>query len=256
MKTFSVMFEKGYCQFIMAGFKYLYHGKREIESPLYNFCDEIPLSSLGRDAALDLITIPMANMGIDYENPEDRELILDYTHRHPNLLQFICKNLVKKVEDHKNPNNRRTIFKQDIIELVNTEYENYIMDEIYMFKTDISDREKLIIISAMEECKNKDNFSTNEIRARLKKYNLNIPINLLNKNMQELVMRFIFKKEEKDRYRFALPNFPDILKNSIDEGLQEDLIQEIQTNFPLWDEATTSTSTDARDKKHYRTIEP
>ncbi len=250
IKTFNVMSENKYCQFIMAGFKYLYHGSHEIESSLYKFCDEIQLSTLDRDAALDLITIPMANIGINYENLEDRELILDYTNHHPNLLQFICKNLVKKVEKHKNPKDRRTIFKKDIKELLNKEYENYIMDEIYMFNTDISDRDKLIILAAVEECKNKASFSTHEIKARLKKYNFNIPINLLNKNMQELMMRFIFKKEEKDRYRFSLLNFPDILKNSIDDNLQEDLIQEIQANFPLWDEATTSLSADVRAPKN------
>jgi len=65
------------------------------------FCELIHMAPLDRDAALDLITEPMKSIGIEYHDKADREVILEYTACHPNLLQFYGKYLIEKIGKHR-----------------------------------------------------------------------------------------------------------------------------------------------------------
>ncbi len=227
MKIFRALDQKGYCRFILAGFKELYHEKRGISAPQYNFYEEIRLANLDKDAAQELITKPMNNMGIDYRDDEDKELIYDYTSRHPNLLQFFCKQLVERVKRHKNLKERRLILRDDIEGLLNAEFEAYIVDEVYMFYSDLSALEKLIVVSMGENESLRLSFSTDEVAARLKAYNIHLDKKSLQKIMRELVMRFIFKDEGRENYSFALSTFPDILEKIVDEDYRNNLVKEV-----------------------------
>ena len=228
LHTFRTMSQNTCCQFIFAGFKELYHRKREIENPLYNFCKEIILTPLDRKAALDLITRPMDSIGVQYQNPEDRELILEYTACHPNLLQFFCEELIDKIEEHSKVEDRRTIFKKDIEKLLNSKYENYIMDEIYMFFSDLPDINRLILILLVEEYMEQSgqaSFSLAKIRDKLIQQGLEVSINNVHRNLRNLVMRFILLDKGNENYGFALPVFPGILKKRIDNDFKNSLIE-------------------------------
>jgi hypothetical protein len=172
----------------------------------------------------------MASIGVYYNNKEDRELILDYSACHPNLLQFFCKHLMGKIEKHDKVENRRTIFREDIEELFDTEYEEYIMDEIYMFSMELSDINKLILILLVEDESYGKSFSANEIRDKLLEIGILININDVNRNLKNLVMRFILLDLGKDNYCFALSFFPGILKNRIDDSYKKSIIKEIKRN--------------------------
>lgn len=231
LHTFRTMSQNNHCQFIFAGFKELYHRKREIENPLYNFCKEIILTPLDRKAALDLITKPMDSIGVKYRNNEDRELILEYTACHPNLLQFFCEELIDKIEEHGKVEERRTIFKKDIEKLLNSKYENYIMDEIYMFFSDLPDINRLILVLLVEEYTEKPGqniFSLANIRDKLIQQGLEISINKVHRNLRNLVMRFILQDKGNENYSFALPVFPGILKKRIDNDFKMSLIDELK----------------------------
>jgi hypothetical protein len=227
---FRTLSQKPHCQFIFAGFKVLYHGKREIEEPLYNFCEEIILEPLDQKSALDLITIPMRNIGIQYKNPGDRELILEYTARHPTLLQFFCKNLVERVEKHEKVEDRRTIFKEDIEALFASKYERYVIDDVYMFSSELTPLNRLVLVLMVEEHPLKKSFTTDETRDRLIRAGIKISRNEVHKSLKILEMRFILKDEGRDKYRFALPIFPEILKKRIDRNFKERTIKEIMEN--------------------------
>jgi histone H3/H4 len=232
MHIFRVMSQKNYCQFIFAGFKELYHSKRDIENPMYNFCEEIKLEPLDREAALDLITKPMGSIGVHYKNKEDREIILKYTASHPNLIQFFCKHLVEKIEKHKRTEDRRTILKEDIEELFNSAYEDYIMDEVYMFFSDLSDINKLILVLFVEEQTGGNIFSEDEIRHILIDKRILISRNDLHRNLRNLVIRFILVDIGGENYRFALPVFRDILGKRVDKRFKNNLIKEIRKIAP------------------------
>ncbi len=229
LKIFRSMAQNNFCQFVLAGFKTLYRDKRDIESPLYNFCEEIQLTPLEKEAALDLITSPMKSIGVEYQNPSDRELIMVYTVCHPNLIQFFGKHLIDSIEKHEREEDRRTIFREDIEKLFDTRYEEYIIDEIYMIFSDINDLNKLIIIMIIEETAHKETVSTEEIKKKLMEQGINLPINRVQQDLKLLEMRFILKDSGKGRFSFALPVFPGMLKKRIDEDFKATLLQELNS---------------------------
>jgi len=229
MRIFRTMAQKNYCQFIFAGFKELYHTKRHIENPMYNFCEEIIMEPLENEAALDLITKPMESIGVHYNDQEDRDVILEYTGRHPNLLQFFCAKLIEKVEKHPKIEDRRAIFRTDIEEVFDKEYKKYILDDIYMFFSDLSNINRLILILLVESSLNikKSYFSLSEIKGLLMDCYIDISLQDVYRNLIELVVRFILI-DEKENYRFALPIFPIILKKRVDNDLKKRTITEIK----------------------------
>jgi hypothetical protein len=232
MRNFRSMSQDRYCQFIFAGFKELYNTKRHLENPMYNFCEEIILDPLDEEASLDLITKPMESIGIHYHKNEDRKLILEYTARHPNLMQFLCTQLVKKVEKHTDIEERRTIFKNDIEDVFNKEYQNYIMDKVYMFFSDLSPVNRLILIMLVESSSENRNFYINEIKGLFLDHQIDtdtISPNAIQRNLRDLVVRFILV-DEGNNYRFALDKFPDILKEKIDIFSKDETIKEITSN--------------------------
>jgi hypothetical protein len=232
LKIFRSMAQNDYCQFVFAGFKTLSPYKRSLDSPLYNFCELIRMEPLERDAALALLTEPMRSIGIDYHDLSDRELILEYTACHPNLLQFYGKHLIERIEKHHQVEDRRTIFRDDIEDLFNLEYENYIIDEIYMFYSDLDDIDKLIVTLMMEELDNnvKKNLSSDQIKTMLKNLRVSITMNQAYQALKILAMRFILQDNGEGRFSFALPAFPGMLKKRIDEDFKESLIREVRGN--------------------------
>jgi hypothetical protein len=228
MSTFRTLSQEGSCQFIFAGFKELYNTKRKIENPMYNFCEEIILDPLDDEAAKTLTIEPMESIGVHYKNPEDRNLILEFTARHPNLMQFFCKQLVKKVEKHSRIEDRRTIFKEDVHEVFGKEYKEYLMDEVYMFSSDLSDINQLILILlANDPRKDKRYFSTFEIRDLLADTDVYLSKNEIHLNLRELVVRFILVDEGDGNYRFALSVFPGILQHQVDPDFKRKTITDI-----------------------------
>ena len=229
MKNFRSRSQNRYCQFIFAGFKELYKTKRHIENPMYNFCEEIILDPLDETASLELITKPMESIGIHYHRIEDRKLILEYTARHPNLMQFFCKKLVEKVEKHTDIKDRRTVYENDIKDLFDNEYQNHIMDEVYMFFSDLSPINRLIIMVLVETSSKNRLFSIDEVKRFLKDHDIDLSTNEVHEKLSELVVRFILVNDGKN-YRFALDKFPGILKEKIDSDFKNETIKEIKAN--------------------------
>jgi hypothetical protein len=225
MHIFRAMSEKNYCQFIFAGFMKLYLTKHDYKNPMYNFGQEEILDQLEKEAALDLVTKPMIKIGVSYKNPEVRDTILEYTGRHPNLIQFFCKKLVEKVDKHPRIEDRRTIFKTDIAEVFDTKYQDYIMNDVYGFFSELSNINRLILILLTEE--EKKYFSLNEIHDSLLDCGISILLNHVPPKLKELVVRFILIEEE-TKYRFAIPVFPHILRKRIDKYFKEKTIDEIK----------------------------
>jgi Cdc6-like AAA superfamily ATPase len=232
LRLFRSMSQANYCQFIFAGINALHRYKREIENPLYNFCEEIKLEPLDKKSAVDLITKPMEKIGIHYHNKNDTDFILDYTGSHPNLVQFFCQQLLETIDRHEDMEARRTIFFNDINQLFDFVYEEYIMDEVYMFSTDLSKMDQLILILLAEEHSNGNGkvFSINEICQKIKDNGIHYSKDEIHQHVRNLVMRFILLDNGKNRYSFALSIFPGILKKRIDNEFKQEIIEEIKAN--------------------------
>jgi Cdc6-like AAA superfamily ATPase len=234
MKMFRGLSQEDICQFIFAGFKELYKLKRDMGNPLYNFCEEIELKPLDEQPALDLISRPMENMGVHYRDDGDKELILFYTGRHPNLLQYFCMKLVEEIEKHEKEEDRRTIFNGDIEEVYNSDYQEYILDKVYLFTTEMSAVNRLILVLLVEDRRNRNGkrFSMEKIKNKLAAHGIKKSERDLHLHLKHLVMRFVLLDEGKDNYKFALPVFPEILGQRIDDDYKYRIIKEIKENAP------------------------
>ncbi len=232
MKTLRSMSQTNICQFIFSGFKELYNQKRDIDNPLYNFFQEIRLKPLNEREALRLVSEPMESIGISYDKEEDQKLILEYTACHPNLVQFFCMHLIKEVEDHKEVEHKRTIFRQDIENVFGDEYEKYIIDEVYMFFTDLSSLERLILIILSEQdlLFGQKSYTEPEIREWLLECGVSTLLEDIHKILKYFILRFIMVDVEKNEYAFALPIFPVILKDRVDTRYKDALTKEIKEN--------------------------
>jgi len=229
LRAFRMLFHERCCQIILSGFEVLYNSIRDMKSPLYNFGGELKLGPLEEEYALDLITEPMRNIGINYENPEVRHLILGYTSCHPNLLQFFCKQLIEKISERETE--KRTIFKDDIEELFNVEYDKYILHDFYMFYEDIDDLEKLIVLLLAESESDENDYSFLLIKDKLKGTWIELLEGKIHKTIQKLVLRFILIDKGQGRYSFALPHFPAMLKKRIDSDFLKSLIKRLQMDY-------------------------
>ncbi|NIR04994.1 MAG: hypothetical protein GTN82_06175, partial [Candidatus Aminicenantes bacterium] len=138
LQLFRTMSRENCCQFIFAGIEELYQLKRGIKGSFCDFYEEIMLKPLDKFEASDLITKPMESMDIRYKNKKDVKLILDYTGCHPNLIQFYCRRLVEKVKENDTRIGLKIISREDIEQLFDDAYEEYIMNEVYLFYTDLS----------------------------------------------------------------------------------------------------------------------
>jgi hypothetical protein len=232
LRLFRSMSQASLCQFVFAGYKELYHFKRDFNHPLYNFCEEIKLQPLEKEAGLDLITKPMAAIGVSHQNKGDRDIILEYTGSHPNLLQFYCQKLVEKVDKHENLEDRRTIFFKDIQQVSKTNFEEHLLDEFYMFSSDLSKIDRLILILMAENQANEKGkvFSLNDIRQLLLSHEISLTKDELHKVLKNLVIRFILTDEGSDNYKFALKVFPGILAKRTNDEYKKDLIEEMKAN--------------------------
>lgn len=232
MSIFRSLSQASACQFVFAGFKDLYDCKRDIGHPLYNFAEEIWLKPLEEEAALALVTEPMESIGVYYNDPEDRKLILYYTACHPNLVQFFCKQLIFQVEQHKDVDQKRTIFRADIEAVYSLAYERFIIDEVYMFFSHLNNLERLILIVLAEKelTSGQKTFSAPEIKGWLSELGISISLEDIHKLLVYFVLRFILAEAGKNRYAFALPVFPAILKERAGSHYKTTLIEEIKAN--------------------------
>ncbi|MGE5342874.1 MAG: ATP-binding protein [Candidatus Omnitrophota bacterium] len=228
IRSFRSLFNERYCRFILSGFETLQNLKRSLDSPLYNFCEEIPLGPLEKQNALDLITDPMGNIGIIYENSTDRELILKYTSNHPNLIQFFCKHLIDKLDEHHHPARKRIISRSDIKDLYDYKYENYVIDDFYMFYTDLDDLEKLLVLLLIGLHPREKTISIRVINQELRSNGIDLEESRIHKTIQKLVLRFILIDRGKGKYSFALPHFPKILKERVEPELKINILNRIK----------------------------
>lgn len=226
IKALRRLFHEHCCQVILSGFEVLYNSKRERQSPLYNFGEEKPLGPLEKRYALDLITEPLANIGITYNDPADKELILDYTSSHPNLLQFFCKHLIEKIAERER--NRRIIFRDDIGQLFNSEYETYIINDFYMFYEDLDNLEKLFVLLFVDCNPEETDFSIAFINEKLETMGINILEARIHRTLQKLKLRFILIDKGEGKYVIALPHFPSILRKRNDPNLLKRLIERVK----------------------------
>lgn len=92
--VFRSLTDERVCRFVFSGSRTLFRSLRDPASPFFNFCQEMILEPLDRESVAEIVSKPLAQLGIVLENESALvNGIVDLTSCHPNLAQWICNRL-------------------------------------------------------------------------------------------------------------------------------------------------------------------
>ena len=101
-------------RFILFGFQHMFEQMKNPLSRLYNFMVFLPLQALDPEGAMGLVTRPIENIRVQWNNKEeDAKYLVNSCSRHPRLLQAACHALLT-LQDSKGD-------KRDIIERIDVD---------------------------------------------------------------------------------------------------------------------------------------
>jgi hypothetical protein len=235
MRLFLVMralSQEGVCRFVFCGERQLNGALHNPRSPLFNFCNILRLSYLLARDARRIITEPMTEMGISFEEPELLvEEIIDLSSCHPNLVQAICRMLISQV----NERGDHTIRMQDL-EAVRTssEFREFFIEVTW---GNADPLERLITVLMADQPR----FALDEVsdalrdalRAALDDQGLIVPAKRIKAALDGLLLFSILRREGV-RYAFAAHSFPRIAQESgILSGLRTSLLEQLRESYAV-----------------------
>ena len=136
---------KGACQYIIAGFREAMREQYMIDSPFYNFAQEVRLSEFSRQQAHDLIVTPMENLRVRIKNKEEVvNRIYNETSGQPNLIQYYCLILLRKLDE----TGEREINPDSLIDVYNDAgFQSHLLTS---FMQNTENREKALVYAVLK----------------------------------------------------------------------------------------------------------
>ena len=201
----SLSFE-GRMAIYVAGFSELFARFRDYESLFFNFLIFRKLSYLDRQSAVALVTTPMLELGLTFEDQDTLvAAILEKTSTHPNIIQIFSDLLVKRLAQRK----RRTILAGDIEETArHPDFEEAIVR--VMNSNLIRPIEKLLLL--LVAWQNIRPLSGQQVADLLGDWEINISLEEVTRILDRLVLYAVFEERE-GQYDFAHPYFATILQH-------------------------------------------
>ena len=96
LNGFRSLSDEGRCHFILAGFWSLYRSASfDYQSPIKNFAETIQIGALEPEACRELVTKPMAALGLSYADAGMVERILEQTGGRANLIAILCDQMLQ-----------------------------------------------------------------------------------------------------------------------------------------------------------------
>jgi hypothetical protein len=203
---------KGACQYILAGFREAMREQYLLDSPFYNFAQEIRLSEFTRRQAHDLIVTPMENLRVRIKNKDEVVgRIYEETAGHPNLIQYYCMILLRQLDR----TGQREIGPESLIDVYADEgFKGHLLTS---FMQNTENREKAlvyaILLSAAEV--QSRGFSHSFIDAVLRKRGIVLPQDDIDEACNVLTLAGVLHHKGKE-YFFTSPVFTKVLKQTYD----------------------------------------
>jgi Cdc6-like AAA superfamily ATPase len=203
---------KGACQYIIAGFREAMREQYMLDSPFYNFAQEIRLNEFTRQQARELIVTPMENLRVRFQNQEEVvNRIFAETSGQPNLIQYYCLILLRRLDQ----TGQREINPNSLLDVYSDE--GFTSHLLTSFMQNTENREKAlvyaILISAEES--GMKGFSQEEIDDILRKGSISLRQNEIDDACNLLCLAGILQRKGKDFF-FASPVFTKVLRQSYD----------------------------------------
>jgi hypothetical protein len=128
-RTCRTVSQEGQAQFVFSGERVIASRLWDPHSPHWNFCQPIPLRQLNRESADQLIVEPLASLQVTLESrSEFLDRIWEVTSGHPQILQFLGDQLVRRLNDRP-PEARATLALEDLEAVVETyQYKEHYLE--------------------------------------------------------------------------------------------------------------------------------
>jgi hypothetical protein len=203
---------KGACQYIMAGFREAMREQYLLDSPFYNFAQEIRLNEFTRRQAYDLIVTPMENLRVRFKNKDEVVgRIYEETAGHPNLIQYYCTILLRRLD----LTGEREINPQSLIDIYADEgFRSHLLTS---FMQNTENREKALVyavLASSEETLGRG-FSHPFIDASLRRRGIVLPQDAIDEACSVLTLAGILHRKGKE-YFFTSPVFSKVLRQTYD----------------------------------------
>ncbi len=203
---------KGACQYIIAGFREAMREQYLLDSPFYNFAQEIRLNEFSRQQARELILTPMENLRVRFRQEEEVvDRIYEETAGHPNLIQYYCLILLRKLDE----TGLREITPESLIDVYSDE--GFTSHLLTSFMQNTENREKALIYAILmssEEAGYKG-FTHEEIDAVLRKGGITLQQNAIDEACNLLTLAGVIHRKGREHY-FTSPVFTRVLRQSYD----------------------------------------
>lgn len=212
-RAFRQATTEGKACFLLCGERTLHHRLHQPDSAFYNFSHCLKLGFLSQSEATSLITEPLEQMEVRFEEPDlALEMLLYVSAGHPNLIQRACSLLVDRL------NRERTrLIETDLLREVLTEAafaEEYL--ETLWGSSGMRERIASLTIELDEE------ITAQDLRKRLET-DFEVPMSLpeLVESLDNLCL-FGLLERHGPRYRLAVRSFPEMVGQVMDvrEGVE------------------------------------
>jgi hypothetical protein len=203
---------KGACQYVMAGFREAMREQYLLDSPFYNFAQEIRLSEFSRRQAQELILTPMENLRVRIRNKEEVvSRIYEETAGQPNLIQYYCTILLR----HLDQSRKREIGPESLIDVYADEgFKSHLLTS---FMANTQNREKALVyamLMASEESRSRG-FSPAFLDAALRKRGIVLRQDDIDEACSVLMLAGVLHRKGREFF-FASPVFTKVLHQSYD----------------------------------------
>jgi hypothetical protein len=203
---------KGACQYIMAGFREAMREQYLLDSPFYNFAQEIRLSEFTRKQAHDLILTPMENLRVRIRNQDEVVgRIYQETAGQPNLIQYYCLILLRRLDE----TGKREIGPDSLIDIHSDEgFRSHLLTS---FMQNTQNREKALVYAVLlASAEQKAHaFSHPYMDAVLRKRGIVLPQDDIDEACNVLMLAGVLHRKGKE-YSFTSPVFTKILRQTYD----------------------------------------
>jgi len=203
---------KGACQYIIAGFREAMQEQYMLDSPFYNFAQEIRLNEFTRQQAHDLIITPMDNLRVRIHNQEEVvSRIFEETAGHPNLIQYYCLILLRALDQ----SGKREIGPESLIDVYSDE--GFTSHLLTSFMQNTENREKSLIYAILMAAENAGTrgFGLEEIDSLLRKGGISLQQKAIDEACNVLTLAGVIRRKGKEFY-FTSPVFTRVLQQTYD----------------------------------------
>lgn len=210
-RTFKVANLERSAHFLFCGERVLLEKLKDPNSALYNFCPSIRVRCLEPDDARHLISEPLGQMEITFENDKEGiERLLEITSGHPNLVQRTCASLVERL----NSQGERIITGNHITSV--TSDPNYVEEYLDTVWGRANELEKIICLLFDENSA----YSANEVRHKLAEYKIEPKAKDMLESLDNLCLFGILERQG-PKYALLTKYLPRLVSEVMD--VQEEI---------------------------------